>query len=166
MKYILPIFALSVAMLAACQPSGTAKNEMEKFSGTPTPYPSPTPLATPIDPADIVQVDTSLDGDILTVNGDGLKKTLDCTKYNHVMINGNASVVTIKGACRKLTVNGDGTQITADAVMEFVFNGTDNKATYSRFPNGKRPTVTENQQGNVVEQAPAAAPKKLNEAKP
>jgi hypothetical protein len=133
---------------------------MEKFDRSPTPLPSPTAVPTPIDPADIVEVDTSQDGDILTVNGDGLKKALDCTKYNQVMINGNSTVSTIKGACRRITVNGDGNQVTADAVMELVFNGTENKITYSRFPNGKQPSLIENQKGNVIEHAPAEAAKK------
>jgi len=159
---LLSLTIFLIVTLTACQPSGTAKNEMEKFSGTPTPYPSfsPTPEETPINPADIVQVDTSLDGDVLTVNGDGLKKTVDCKKYDQVMINGNSITATIKGACRRITVNGDGNQVTADAVMELVFNGTENKITYSHFPNGKRPSVTENQKGNVIEQVPAETSKK------
>ena len=150
---------LSAVFLLACEPSGRGKDEMEKFSGTPTPTIAPAPTEEPIDQADVVQVDTSLDGDNLSVNAGEQKKTLDCTKYNNVMINTDAAVVTIKGACRKLTINGDRNQVTADAVMEMAFNGTANTVTYSRFPNGKRPLVTQNSAGNTVEHAAKAAVK-------
>jgi hypothetical protein len=76
---------------------------------------------------------------------------LACTKYNLVMINGDSSEVIISGACQKVTVNGDGNQITADASVEFALNGSENKITYSRFPNGRRPIVTENLKGNTIE---------------
>ena len=49
-------------------------------------------------------------------------------------------------------VNGDSNHITADATMEIVFNGSDNSVTYSRAVNGKRPTVTQSREGNIVEQ--------------
>jgi hypothetical protein len=123
---------------------------MEKFNGTPTPSITPTPEQTPIPAGDIVQVDTSQDGPILTVNNEP-KKTLKCDKYNQVAVNASGSVVTITGACMKVTVNGDGNQITAEATMQFAFNGSGNNATYSKFANGKQPIVTQNQDGNTAE---------------
>lgn len=160
MKALLIIsLTFSAALLIACEPSGRAKQEMDKFSGTPTPLPTALPTETPIDPADIVQVDTSLDGDNLSVNAGEQKKTLDCNKFNNVMINADASVITIKGACRKLTINGDGNQVTADAIAEMAFNGTSNTVNYSRFPNGKPPLVTQNTSGNTVEHVAKAAAK-------
>ncbi|HEV7699393.1 MAG TPA: DUF3060 domain-containing protein [Pyrinomonadaceae bacterium] len=150
MKNLSIIFlVVTVTILSACEPSGTAKKEMEKFSGTPTPMITPTPEQTPIPAGDILAVDTELDGDILTVNREP-KKTLNCTKYNLVAINADASVVTINGACQKVTVNGDNNQITVDAAKEFAFNGSGNNVTYSRFVNGKQPIVTQNQPGNEV----------------
>jgi len=133
--------------------SGTAKEEMDKFSATRTPTPTitPTPEPTPINPADIVQVDTTLDGATLTSDGHDKKKTITCNKFNRVMINGSGSVITIKGACRQIMINGDANQITADAAIEFVLNGTGNSLRYARFANGKQPTVAENQPGNVIE---------------
>jgi hypothetical protein len=119
------LFSLSLllaALMTACEPSGIAKKEMEKFSGTPTPTFAPIPTEAPIDPADFVQVDTALAGDNLTANGDKQTKSLDCTKYNDVMINGNNSLVTLKGACRRVTINGDGADVRAEAASEFVFN--------------------------------------------
>src|SRR3954464_6178288 len=112
------ICLLSIAILNSCDVrSGTAKEEMDKFSGTPTPTVTPVPTPTPIDPADIVQVDTTLEGDTLTVNGSKHNKTLTCKKFDQVMINASASVVTVSGVCRQIIVNGDGNQITADAAM-------------------------------------------------
>jgi len=146
------VLVLSIAILASCDfRSGIAKREMEKLSGTPTPSISPLPTPEPIDPADIVQVDTTLEGSTLTVNGASQNKTLSCSKFDRVMINGSGSVVTINGACRQIMINGNSNQIKADAAMEFVFNGTGNSLRYSRFANGKRPTVTENRSGNVIE---------------
>jgi hypothetical protein len=141
-------------MLTSCDfRSGTAKEEMDKFSGTPTPTVTPlvTSTPTPIDPADIIQVDTTLEGDTLTVNGSKQNKTLTCKKFDQVMINAGASVVTVSGVCRQIIVNGDGNQITADAAMEFVFNGTENSLKYARFANGRQPIISENQPGNNIE---------------
>jgi len=135
---------------------------MEKFSGTPTPPISPTPVETPIDPADIVNVDVNSEGDRISINGDSQTKPAACSKFNSVLVNGNADVITIKGPCRQIMVNGDNNEITADAAMEFVFNGTGNTVTYSRFPNGKRPSIVENQAGNTVEKIPATAETKPN----
>jgi len=162
MKLVFAAVAIvSSAFLASCDlRSGTAKEEMEKFSGSPTPTISPAPTPMPIDPAEIVKVDTTLDGDILTVNGQKQNKTITCSKFDQVMINGNGSVVTANGACRQIIVNGDENQITADAAMEFVFNGTGNSLRYARYANGKQPTVTENQAGNVIEKI-AFEPKKI-----
>jgi len=87
----------------------------------------------------------------LTVNGHNQNKTIICSKFDRVMINGGGNVVSISGACRQIMTNGDGNQITADAAAEFVFNGAANSLKYARFVNGKQPSVVENQAGNVVE---------------
>lgn len=150
MKTFALLLTLSIALFTACGPSGIAKQEMEKFSGTPMPSITPTPEQSPIPPGDIVQVDTSQDGPILTVNNEP-KKALNCDHYNQVAINADNSTVTIKGACMKVTVNGDGNQITAEAALEFAFNGSGNTVKFSKFSNGKQPTVTQNQGGNTVE---------------
>lgn len=165
MKVSLTILSvLLIATLTSCDMrSDTAKKEMEKFSGSPTPSISPAPADAPIDPADIVRVDTSLDGDTISLNVPADSKKGDCTKFNRVRVNGDRNVFTIKGVCRQIMVNGDGNQITADAAMEFVFNGSGNTVTYSHFPNGKRPTVTDNQSGNTVEKIAADAAAKTKD---
>lgn len=158
--FLVTVFTLFITTLTSCDMrSGTAKEEMEKFSGTPTPTISPTPTPMPIDPADIVQVDTGQEGDTLTVNRNELNKSINCKKFDWVMINASGSVVNITGACRQIMVNGNGNQITADAAAEAVFNGTDNALKYARYVNGKRPLVTDNQSGNVIEKI-AFAPQK------
>jgi hypothetical protein len=131
--------------------SGTAKEEMDKFSGTPTPTITPVATPTPVDPTEIVQADTSLEGERLTVNGQSQNKNVACTKYDRVMVNGNGSTATITGACRQIMINGDNNQITVDAAAEFVLNGTGNSLKYSRFVNGKQPVIQENQSGNTIE---------------
>ena len=153
MKLLLTtVITVSIAMIVSCDMrSGTAKEEMDKFSGTPTPTITPRPTPTPIDPADAVQVDTSQDGETLTVNGDKPNKTATCKKYDLVMVNVSNSAINISGVCSRITVNGDGNQITADAATEFVFNGSDNTLKFARFVNGKQPIVTDNRSDNEVE---------------
>ena len=146
------VLLLLIATEGACDfRSGTAKEEMDKFSGTPTPTITPAPTPEPVDPADVVQVDTSLEGDLLTVNNSTPNKTVTCKKFDQVMVNCSGSEVTINGACRQIMVNGSSNQIKADAAMEFVLNGSGNTLRYSRVVNGKRPTVAENQAGNNIE---------------
>lgn len=153
MKLLFTIISfLSLAIVSSCDfRSGTAKEEMDKFSGTPTPSITPLPSPPAIDPADVVEVDTTMEGDRLTVNGHSQTKTLTCAKFDRVKINGNGNLVTIDGPCRQIMVNGDENRITADAAAEFVLNGTGNSLTYSRFVNGKQPLVAENRPGNVIE---------------
>ena len=155
MKNLLTIFCiLLVATFAACDlRSGIAKQEMEKFNPSPTPSMSPTPTPEPIDPADVVQIDTTQEGPPISIDGFELKRSVNCTKYNRVMINGDESNITIKGVCRQVMINGDKNKITADAAMEYVVNGTENTVNYSKFANGKRPSVIENKPGNTIEKA-------------
>ena len=142
-----------VTALAGCDfRSETAKKEMEKFSGTPTPSISPPPTELPPDPSEVVEVDVNLQGkETVSVDGYDQKKSVDCTRLDRVMINGDRSVVTIKGACRQIMINGDDNQITSDAAIEFVINGVRNSVKYSRFVNGKRPIIKENTAGNNIE---------------
>lgn len=153
MKLKLTTFlVLSITVFSACDMrSGTAKEEMEKFSGSPTPTITPAAAQTPINPADIVQVDTNQEGGILTVNATKQEKTLNCSKFNQVMVNSNGRTLTITGACRQIQVNGDDNQITVDAAAEFVLNGSGNNIKYARFVNGKQPVISQNESGNEIE---------------
>ena len=144
-----------LALTASCDfRSGTARKEMEKFSDTPAPEPLPffSPAASPVDPADVIEVDTSIEGTVVGTNGFDEKKALSCNKFDRVIVNGGRNSLTIKGPCRQIMMNGDGNRIAADAAMDIVFNGSDNSVTYWRVVNGKRPTVTDSQQDNVVKQ--------------
>jgi hypothetical protein len=161
------VLALAIIILASCDfRSGIAKEEAENFNGTPTPSVSPTPTLAPIDPADIVQVDTSQNGEDLIFNQRQLqlKKPVACTKYDEVNINIESATVTIQGVCRQITINGDNNKITADAAMRFVINGVGNNIGYLKFPNGQRPSVTDNGDGNIIEKisADALVNKQLN----
>lgn len=157
---LIPFAIISISIVVSCDvQSGITKKSVEKFGPTPTPSISPTPVEAPIDAADIVQVDTSLQGTSLTVNTPKDKTNLVCDKYNRVMVNGGDKVVTVKGACSQVMINGDRNDVTAEAVMEIVFNGTENKVRYSRYGNGKRPVVTDNKGGNLAEKVTAASKK-------
>lgn len=152
-RFLTALSLLSIlALLSSCDlRSDTAKRDMEKFAATPFPSIAPIPTPTPIDPADIIQVDTGLEGETIPVTGHEKAETVTCRKYDRVMVNGDAGRITVKGACRQIMVNGDGNQITADAAAEIVLNGSDNIVRYLRYANGRQPLITENQEGNTIE---------------
>ncbi len=150
-KLFASVFAI-VAIASACDlRSGIAREEMEKFSPSPTPVFSPIPTPTPIDPADSVAVDTSQDGDVIHINGSKEKKSENCSKFNRVLVNGDDNEIILKGVCRQIMVNGDRNKIKSDAGAEFLFNGSQNTLSYSRYANGKMPTVVENRPGNQID---------------
>ncbi len=152
MKTVALLCLLSVSFLTSCDlRSDTAKREMEKFSGTPTPTRTPMPAEIPIDPADVIRAETDVPGETISVAGSSLKRTISCSKFNRVMINGSRNVISVKGACKSIMVNGDGNQLISDGAVEFVINGETNTVNYSRFVNGKRPIVSDNAGGNVIE---------------
>ena len=147
-------------MISCDAQSDMAKKGVEKYVTTPTPAISPTPTEAPIEPADILQSNTTEPGPTLSVNRAADKMNLVCDKYNRVMINGTAKVVTIKGVCSQIMLNGKNHDVTAEAVAEIVFNGDENEVRYSRYANGKRPVVTKNSRGeNRVEKISAAPAK-------
>jgi hypothetical protein len=133
----------------------TAKRGVEKYASTPQPPMSPLPTPTPVEPVDIAEVDTSLEGDTIPITGHEQKKTVSCSKYNRVLVNGDGSVINVAGVCRQIMINGDGNKITLDAAMEIVLNGSDNSVKYSRYVNGKQPSVSDNRGGNLVEKIAA-----------
>jgi hypothetical protein len=128
---------------------------MEKYTSSPTPPISPTPTPIPVAEADIANVDEGHTGKIIFVNGAGKKTTVSCPEFNRLMINGDANIVTVKGVCQQIMINGDKNEITADASLAFVLNGTENSVKYSRYANGKHPSVVENKTGNVIEKVSA-----------
>jgi hypothetical protein len=162
MKLTTTLLALACFALAAgCDvQSGITKKSVEKYEPTPLPSVAPTPVPLPIEPADIVTVDTSMQGEIKSVNGPGKTEKVTCDKYNEVMVNNAENIVTIKGACSRITVNGERNTINAEAAMTIVFNGSDNKLTHTRYANGKHPVVTDNRGGNTVEKVAQAPVKK------
>jgi hypothetical protein len=143
--------------LAACDlRSDTAKREMEKFSGGPSPSVPPRPTESPVDPSEVIQADLALEGETVTVSGNDLKRSIGCEKPDRVMVNGGRNVITIRGACRQIMINGDRNQITSDAAMEFIVNGEETTVTYSLYVNGKRPVIKDNGVGNSIEKIGAA----------
>lgn len=135
--------------------SDTAKSEMEKFSGTPTPTISPVPTEPPIDPADVVKVDIDQKGEAVSVNGDDQKKSVSCKKFSDAEINGYRNVITIKGPCRQIIINGESNRVYIDAAMTIMVNGDTNTIIYSRYVNGKRPIIKDNASGNSFEKSAA-----------
>ena len=152
MKY--PAISITLAayiFVASCDvQSGITQKSLEKYQPTPTPERIAQPTEEPIDPADILNVDVSVDGPILSVNTESDKKNLNCDKYNRVTINASDQEVTIKGGCSKIVVNGRGNRITAEGATEFVSYGQNNTIQYKKYVSGKRPIITDSNGTNTV----------------
>lgn len=145
---------LSFVVFGGCDlRNETAKRGVEKYESSPTPPLLPAPTPTPIDPALVVKVDTTQEGDTIFVNGFKEPGSANCTKFNRVLVNGDDNTVTIKGVCRQVMINGDRNKLTVNAAAEFVVNGTENEIKYSRIANDKWPLITEGRPGNVIEMA-------------
>ena len=134
--------------------SESAKKGMERFTNSPTPAIPLMPTPSPVDPADVVEVDTSQEGESIPITGYDKRTTVKCTKFDRILVNGDRSEVVVKGVCRQIMVNGDSNKLSIDAAAEIVFNGTDNEIKYTRYPNGRQPIVVENRTGNIVEKVP------------
>ena len=152
--------ALAAVAIAGCDvQSGMTRKSLEEYTKTPEPVPSISPEP-PIDPADVIKADISLTGPDISVNLAEGSRSVNCTKYNRVLINAHGQKVTIKGACRQLMINGDKAIVNAEGLAEIVFNGDNNSVSHSKFVNGNRPNVSDNGSGNGVEHTPAPAGKK------
>jgi len=161
-RFLITIAAVSILAVAGCEvQSEIAKKSVEDLKTTPTP-PRIQQTPEPIDPADIVNADTTKQGATLFANEDDGKKSLNCKEYNRVMINGSRNTITITGVCSQIMVNGHGNTVSAVAAAEIVTYGTGNEVTYSKFANGNRPMVTDSAGSNTVSKVEAAktAPKK------
>ena len=156
---LIALIILATFALMACDVrSDTAKREMEKFTGTPTPVQSPTPTEAPIDPSAIVQADTNGLGELIDLYTNTGKKSVECKKFERVEIYSSNNEISVKGVCRQIKISGDNNKVTADAVMALIFAGDNNTIRYSRYVNGKRPSVQGSSSGNVIEEVPASKP--------
>ena len=161
MKYPLITIALVAALsVSSCDvQSGITQKSLEKYQPTPTPERIAQPSEQPIDPKDVMNIDVSVDGPILSVNAETDKKNLNCDKYNRVTINASDQEITIKGGCSKIVVNGRGNRIKAEGATEFVTYGQNNTIEYSKYVSGKRPVLTDSNGTNTVSKVDAAQSK-------
>ena len=161
MKYaaLTTAFALCIFVTGCDVQSGITQKSLEKYQPTPTPERIATPPEEPIDPADVLNVDVTLDGPTLSVNQDTDKKNLNCDKYNRVTVNASDQKVKITGACSKIVVNGRGNEIDAAGATEIIAYGQNNTIRYTKFVSGKRPTITDTSGTNTIEKVTAADPK-------
>lgn len=151
MKTLALYIALMIcSFVSACDvQSGITKKSVEKYAPTPTPERT-VEVVEKIEPADFVNVDTTAQGPQLSINKTTNKTTVDCNKYNKVVVNGNAQEISIKGVCKQLMINGDKNQIVAVAFSEIVLNGFENNVQYSKYANGKKPLITDNGKENTI----------------
>lgn len=143
------ILILGFFLIACDVQSGMTKKSLEKYADSPTPEIKVTPEP-PIDPADVVAADTSVEGPKINVNQKPEVKEVNCSKYNRVHVNVDNRTLIVKGVCQQLMVNGDKNKITGVAFTEIVINGTGNEVQFTKFANGKRPIVADNGGGNAV----------------
>lgn len=148
------------AFVCACDvQSGITKKSVEKYAPTPTPE-TKVVAEEPIDPADVIAVDTTAPGPQISINrAEEAKKIVNCDKYNRVMINGGAREVNIKGACSQVMINGHKNNVTIVASTEIILNGHENSVQYSKYANGKKPLIKDNGNGNIILKADTPDPK-------
>lgn len=140
----------AVLFAASCDvQSGITQKSLEKYQPTPTPE-KIVAAEEPIDPADVVNVDITAEGPILSVNRETDRKNLNCDKYNRVTINVSDQQIKIAGACSKIVVNGRGNRITALGATEVITYGQNNSIEYSKYVSGKRPLITDSNGTNTV----------------
>lgn len=153
------IIILFAALLISCEvQSGISKKSVEKYTETPTPEAVVKPTEEPIDPADAIEVNIGEQGPPISINDQAEGKRANCSKYNRVMVNGDGMKFDIRGACSQIMINGDRNNITAEAMAEVVLNGHENNIQYLKYINAKRPLITDNGQGNLIEKGPSAGP--------
>lgn len=159
MRYTdVPVFLFALMLLSACGSPPNANSE--------APRPTQTPLVRvteQIDPADVINADTTEPGETLYANKASEKLTLKCDKYNRVMINGSDNEVTITGVCSQITINGRMNRVTAVAAAEIIAYGTENTVQYSKYANGKKPVVTDTSRTNTITKV-AATETNMNSA--
>ena len=160
MKHSILVSLIAASMFASgCEvQSGITKKSVEEYQPTPTPSPVATVAEEPIDPADVVQIDTSVEGKNISLDKPWAKLTADCKSYDRVAINTDDQTIAITGACQRVMVNGKGNRVEIAAVSVITVNGDENTVRYSKFINSKRPTVTDNGDGNTVEKSTTTAP--------
>ena len=94
---------------------------------------------------------TKAAGQDITISGHDLKKTVTC-KGNNVVIDANDSVLTLKGECNEVQVNGSTNTITIDAVASILLNSADNTVRWKKATQGDKPKVVDKSTGNKVSQ--------------
>lgn len=146
MKYTaLSTLLFGLIFISACgsEPSTTPE----------APRPTQTPLVRTteqIDPADVINANTTEPGETLYANKPSEKLTLNCDKFNRVMINGSENEVTITGVCSQITINGKMNRVTAVAAAEIIAYGTENTVQYTKYANGKKPVITDTSKTNTI----------------
>ena len=157
MKNVALISLAACLFAASCNvQSGITQDSLEKYKPTPTPERIAQPTEEPIDPAEIVNVDTSAPGPTLSVNRETDKANLNCDKYNRVTINASSMEVNITGACSRIVVNGRQNRVTAVAATEITTFGRDNTVEYSKYVNGKKPVIADSSGTNTISRVEAA----------
>src|SRR5262245_26499038 len=87
--------------------------------------------------------------DDIVVSGHDLRKTIDC-KGNNVIVDANDSIITIRGECNELRVNGSTNTISVNVVASIVLNSADNTVRWKKAANGTKPKVVDKSSGNKV----------------
>ena len=89
--------------------------------------------------------------DKIVITGHDLKKTVDCAGHD-VIVDANDSVLTIRGECNEVQVNGSTNTITLNVVAKIVLNSADNVVRWKKAAKGDKPVVVNHATGNKVEQ--------------
>jgi hypothetical protein len=99
----------------------------------------------------ILMVLTIGPADDIVINGHEMRKTVNCNG-NNVVVDANDSVLTLRGKCNEVKVNGSTNSITIDEVASIVLESADNTVRWKKAAKGDKPSVTDRSTGNTVTQ--------------
>ena len=160
MKNVALVTLATCLFAASCNvQSGITQKSLEKYQPTPTTEKIVLPPEEPIDPADVLNIDVTVQGPTLSVNRETDKKNLNCDKYNRVTINASEQEITIKGGCSRIVVNGGANRIKAEGSTEIFTYGQNNTVEYSKYVSGKKPLINDSNGTNTISKVAPADPK-------
>lgn len=111
-------------------------------------------------------INPNLVGDKLVFSGTGESVITQCDgREVEVTPDATSSSYTLRGECKKITVDGVSIDVTAEKVGEIVVKGTSVNLTYGEGLGGKKPKISKTGVSNVVQSKKDYDEKQAKEAK-
>lgn len=144
----LTIFA--IAMLANCSNNEQSKTETKSLSDSQQTAPEPAATVVEVsDQADSITIDVNDEGKQITITDDDSVRSITCDN-DRITIAGDRNEFTVRGVCLDIMIPGSNNKVKVKGVVRVHFPGDGNTVTYEKLVNGKRPSVNDLGNNNVV----------------